>query len=131
MAFFRRQLEQLSTERGTPGHWSQQPSPLFRKRGIQVKSTPVSQSPRRKAVPATAKDSSRSHLRRLRTRTKLTDELVITPDLAAKVVRDYLLPLFAANSRHTANKSRDISFGLDTSLPLLNHGDESSTEGNL
>lgn len=130
MALFHRQLEQLSVERATPGHYSQQPSPLFRRRGIQVKSTPVSQSPKRKPAPASARDQSRPHLRRLRTRVKETKEPDVTANLAAKVVKDYLLPLFAANSRHTASKSREVAFGLDVSLPASAfHSRDGSAEG--
>lgn len=130
MALFRRQLE-LGVERGTPGQWSQQPSPLFRRRAVQVKSTPVSQSPRRKALPVSARDQSRPQLRRLQTRTKATEAVNVTADLAAKVVKDYLLPLFAANTRHVASKSREISFGLDASLPAsaFRSSREDSAEG--
>ena len=128
MALFRRQLE-LGTDRGTSGQWSQQPSPLFRRRVVQVKSTPVSQSPRRKALPVSARDQS--HLSRLRTRTKTTETVNVTADLAAKVVKDYLLPLFAANTRHAASKSRETAFGLDASLPAsaFRNSREDSTEG--
>lgn len=53
-------------------------------------------------------------LKRLQTRQKVTEELIITPEMAAKVVRDYLLPLFERTKRSDLNKTRLTAFGLES-----------------
>jgi len=83
-------------------------------------------SPRQKLFKPRFK-AEESTLKRLQTRRKVTEELVVTPELAAKVVRDYLLPLFERTKRSDLNRSRQTVFGLE-SLTWDDTADTSASE---
>lgn len=84
-------------------------------------------SPRQKLFKPRFK-AEESTLKRLQTRRKVTEELIVTPEMAAKVVRDYLLPLFERTKRSDLNKSRQTAFGLE-SLTWDDTADTSASEG--
>lgn len=55
---------------------------------------------------------SHTHLSKLRS-LRHSSRLQITPQLAAEVVKDYLLPLFETETRHETDKLRGETFGLN------------------
>jgi len=57
-------------------------------------------------------------LEKLRNRQEAVEEIPITPELAAKVVKQFILPMFEADSRKLLNSVRSDTFGLNQSLKL-------------
>ena len=83
-------------------------TPLFRKRNLKKGSTPC--SPRDIPVrPSSQK--SKSLLSKLRTRQENQD-IKISPEIASNVVKQYILPMFEADSRKFTNNMRLDSFGI-------------------
>ena len=60
-----------------------------------------------------------SHLRQLRTRTS-RPQVLITPDVAARTVAEYLLPMFEQDTRKAVSRTRNMAFGSSSDrLPPL------------
>jgi hypothetical protein len=57
-------------------------------------------------------------LEKLRNRQEAVEEIPITPELAAKVVKQFILPMFEADSRRLLHSVRSDTFGLNQSLKL-------------
>lgn len=63
--------------------------------------------------PTSASPSKYTALSRLRERNKPEKTANVSPELAAKVVKDYIIPMFEADARVTADKHRESLFGQD------------------
>lgn len=57
-------------------------------------------------------------LEKLKHRQEAVEDIPITPELAAKVVKQFILPMFEADSRRLLSNFRSDTFGLNQSLKL-------------
>ncbi len=64
--------------------------------------------------PASASPTKQSTVSKIRGRQVRAKDPTVTPALAAQVVKDYLIPLFEADARLTADKLRDSLFGKES-----------------
>jgi len=64
--------------------------------------------------PVSASPTKQSTVSRLRGRQGRPKNSEVTPALAAQVVKDYLIPLFEADVRQSADKQREVQFGKDS-----------------
>lgn len=75
--------------------------------------------------------ANNSMIERIRNRHDSCDELKITPQLAAKVVKQFILPMFEADSRKLTNGSRFDCFGIKLNDVKTHRRNQSSEFRNM